>query len=210
MSKKQIFFTSDLHIGHENAIKFDNRPFKDLDDMHRGIIRNFNNTVPVDGLTYFLGDVATHGSELTKSIIQQLNGTKVLILGNHDKGAQACYNMGFDVVLNNAMFTLQKEQVTMSHCPLRGLYREDTKDMKGAKEGELWHGEHRHPDFSIPNYGQFHLHGHIHSPNGGKSEKILGRQFDVGLPANKYRPVHINEIEQWIMLTKNKELTDKK
>jgi hypothetical protein len=31
--------------------------------------------------------------------------------------------------------------------------------------------------------------------------------FDCGLPANKYRPVHINEIEQWIMLTKKKELT---
>jgi calcineurin-like phosphoesterase family protein len=210
MSKKQIFFTSDWHIGHENSIKFDNRPFKDLDDMHRQLIKNFNNTVPVDGLTYFLGDIATHGSELTKSIIEQLNGKKVLILGNHDKGSQACYNMGFDVVLNNAMIMIQKEHVTMSHCPLRGLYREDTSGMRGASEGELWHGEHRHPDFSIPNYGQFHLQGHIHSPNGGKSQKILKRQFDVGLPANKYRPVHINEIEQWIMLTKNKELTDKK
>jgi calcineurin-like phosphoesterase family protein len=164
----------------------------------------------VDGLTYFLGDVATHGSELAKSVIEQLNGTKVLILGNHDKKSQACYNMGFDVVLNNAMFTLQNEQVTMSHCPLRGVFREDTTDMKGAVAGENWHGENRHPDFSIPNYGQFHLHGHIHSPNGGKSQKILGRQFDVGLPANKYRPVHINEIEQWIMLTKNQELTNKK
>lgn len=208
--KKQIFFTSDWHIGSENSIKFDNRPFKDLEDMHKQLIRNYNNTVPADGVCYFLGDIATHGSELTKSIIEQLKGTRVLLLGNHDRGSQACYNMGFDVVLNNAMFILQKEHVTMSHCPLRGLYREDTTGMKGAKEGELWHGESRHPDFSIENYGQFHLSGHIHSPNGGKSQKILNRQFDVGLPANKYRPVHINEIEQWIMLTKNKELTGEK
>ena len=37
---KQIFFTSDWHMGHANSIKFDNRPFKDLDDMHKSIIRN--------------------------------------------------------------------------------------------------------------------------------------------------------------------------
>jgi calcineurin-like phosphoesterase family protein len=73
----------------------------------------------------------------------------------------------------------------------------------------LWHGETRHKDFSIQNYGQFHLHGHIHSPNGGKSAKILDRQFDVGLPANNYRPVHISTIESWISQTKQKEL-DKK
>ena len=208
--KKQIFLTSDWHIGHENSIKFDNRPFRDLDHMHSELIRNFNNTVPPDGLTYFVGDIATHSSELTKSIITQLNGTKILIRGNHDKGSEACYNMGFDVVQNAAMFILQKERVWVTHCPFRGLFREDTSTMAGHKEGELWHGEHRHPDFSIQNNGDFLVHGHIHSPNGGKSKKIEGRMFDCGLPANKYRPVHINEIEQWIMLNKNKELTEKK
>ena len=207
---KQIFFTSDWHIGHENSIKFDNRPYKNLDEMHTALIKNYNNNVPVDGVCYFLGDIATHSSELTKSVISQLNGIKILILGNHDKGSQACYNMGFDVVLNNAMIMIAKEHVTMSHCPLRGLFREDTSTMQGHVPGELWHGETRHPDFSIQNYGQFHLSGHIHSPNGGKSTKILGRQYDVGVPANKYTPVHINEIERWIVATKNKELTEKK
>jgi calcineurin-like phosphoesterase family protein len=207
---KQIFFTSDWHIGHENSIKFDKRPYKNLDEMHEALIRNYNKQVPMDGVCYFVGDIATHSSELTKSVIEQLNGTKILIRGNHDKGSEACYNMGFDVVQNAAMFTLQKERVWITHCPFRGLFREDTSTMAGHKEGELWHGEHRHPDFSIENNGDFLIHGHIHSPNGGKSEKILGRMFDCGLPANKYRPVHINEIEQWIILTKNKELTDKK
>lgn len=27
MEKQKIFFTSDLHFGHENVIRFDNRPF---------------------------------------------------------------------------------------------------------------------------------------------------------------------------------------
>lgn len=166
--KKQIFFTSDWHLGHENSIVFDHRPFKDLADMHRNIIVNFNKQVPKDGLTYFLGDIVIGSTEQAKEIIDQLNGTKVIVMGNHDKGVQSLYNCGFDVVLHNAMIMIQKQHVTMSHCPLRGLFREDTSNMKGHSQGELWHGEKRSPDFSIENYGQFHLHGHIHSPNHGQ------------------------------------------
>lgn len=205
MSRKQIFFTSDWHIGHANSIKFDNRPFATLEEMHEALVSNYNKQVKDGGVCYFLGDIFTHSSELTKSVITRLNGTKVLIRGNHDKGIEACYNVGFDLVLDSGSMVIANELVTMTHCPLRGLFREDTTDMKGNKKGELWHGEHRHPNFSIESFGQFHLHGHIHSPNSGKSTKILGRQFDVGVPANKYRPVHISEIERWIAITKREE-----
>ncbi len=201
MSRKQIFFTSDWHIGHANSIRFDNRPFRDLEHMHQSLVSNFNKQVPENGLTYFLGDVFTHSAEITKDVISQLNGTKILIVGNHDKGYEACYNVGFDAVMNSATIFIQHQRVTLSHCPLRGVFREDTTGMGGFVAGENWHGEERNKRFSLPDEGQFHLHGHIHSPNGGKSEKILGRQFDVGVPANNYRPVHISNIESWIALT---------
>lgn len=205
MNRKQIFFTSDWHIGHANSIVFDKRPYRDLDHMHSKLVKNFNKQVPVDGVTYFLGDMATHSAPLTKTIIDQLNGTKILIVGNHDKNYESCYNAGFDVVMHQATIYIQKQRVTLSHCPLTGVFREDTSTMKGSTEGELWHGEERNKRFSVPNDGQFHIHGHIHSPNGGKSTKILGRQFDVGLPANAYRPVHVSEIESWIMKTLKEE-----
>lgn len=207
---KRIFFTADWHIGHENSIKFDSRPFKDLEDMHRNLILNFNKTVPSEGLTYFTGDIVIGNSELSRSVITQLNGTKILIRGNHDKGVQSCYNAGFDAVLNVACISVGKDRVWLTHCPFRGLFREDTSEMKGSVPGELWHGETRHPDFSIQNNGDFLVHGHIHSPNGGKSTKISGRQFDCGVVANKYRPVHISEIERWIAETKKNELTNQK
>ncbi len=162
MSNKPIFFTSDLHLGHSNCIPLDGRPFRDLDHMHSELVRRFNNNVPSNGLTYFLGDVVTHSTEMSKRVIDS------------------------------------NERVTMSHCPLLGCFREDTSEMSRSVPGELWHGETRHMRYSFKDDGQFHLHGHIHSPNGGKSTKILGNQYDVGVVANNYTPVNITHIESWI------------
>lgn len=199
MSRKQIFFTSDWHIGHANVIKFDNRPFNDLEHMHKQLIINYNKQVKDGGVCYFLGDINIGSAEIGRSVISQLNGTKILILGNHDKGSESSYNLGFDVVLNSASFVLQNQRVTMSHCPLKGVFREDMTEY--SHKGNNWHGEFKNLNYTVENEGQFHLHGHIHSPNGGKSKRILGRQFDVGVSANNYRPVHLNEIESWIMKT---------
>ena len=79
---------------------FDKRPFRDLDHMHSELVKNFNKQVPVDGLTYFLGDMVTHSASLAKTVIDQLNGTKILIVGNHDKNYESCYNAGFDAVMH--------------------------------------------------------------------------------------------------------------
>jgi calcineurin-like phosphoesterase family protein len=206
-SRKGIFVTSDWHIGHANSILFDGRPFQDLDHMHTVLVNNYNATVPADGLCYFLGDVGLAKNDEIKKVIQRLHGTKVLILGNHDGSHNAMYTAGFDVVLNAAQLAIAGEIVTMSHHPLPGIKREDTTGMHGSISGENYHGELR-PNaklYSVPNVGQFHLHGHIHSPNSGKSQRTLGRQFDVGCVANKYRPVSISEIESWIVKTKQKE-----
>jgi calcineurin-like phosphoesterase family protein len=203
--RKPTFFTADWHIGHANSIKFDDRPYQDIDQMHKAFIKNYNAQVPENGICYFLGDIATHSSELTKNVLDQLNGTKVIIVGNHDKNSNALYLMGFDVVLNSATIYINGERVTLSHCPLRGVFREDVSGMHGGIIGDNWHGESKNQAFSVENEGQFHLHGHIHSPNGGKSTKISGRQYDVGVPANKYRPVPMSVIEAWISKTKAEE-----
>lgn len=198
MSRKPTFFTSDWHIGHENVIKFSNRPFANKDEMKEGLIRRFNSNVPKNGVTYFLGDFSMGSVEETRDVLNRLHGTKIIIVGNHDRGVNSLYDCGFDVVLNKAELIIANERVTLTHCPLRGVVRENTEGMRGHKEGEHWHGESRHKDYSCENQGQFHLHGHIHSPNSGKSVKILDKQYDVGVDANNYYPVSISTIESWI------------
>lgn len=203
--RKQIFFSSDWHVGHANVIKFDNRPFDDLNHMHRVLINNYNSCVTDDGVCYFLGDMGFCKSEVLAKVMKQLNGTKVLLLGNHDRNTYSMYNQGFDVVLNVGIFYIADKRISMSHCPLPGITREDTTEMKNAKEGDHWHGEHKNQMFmSQDATADFHLHGHIHSPNGGRSVKTLGNQYDVGVVANGYRPVSISQIESWIS-TYNKE-----
>jgi calcineurin-like phosphoesterase family protein len=206
--KKHIYFTSDWHINHANVITYSNRPFTDVDHMSRVLVNNYNSIVPDNAVCYFLGDMGMGKGEHITNVIKQLKGTKVLILGNHDNPSNSMYNKGFDVVLYAARLQIAGQTVTMSHCPLLGVPRENTTDMKGSKEGENWHGElnpKRRP-FTHQNYGQFHLHGHIHSsPNSGKSKKIQGRQYDVGVDANNYRPISQGQIESWIAHTLREE-----
>jgi len=198
--KKNEFVTSDWHLGHAKSITFDHRPFTDLEHMHRVLINNYNSTVQNSDTCYFLGDIGFRDAGF--DIIPKLNGMKVCILGNHDKSKGKMYDMGFDLVLNGAMFTIGQSIITMSHCPLRGVFREsninqDGEPMKNFKPFESWHGESRHNEYSFPDFGQrFHCHGHTHKRHGNDVRTL--RQWDIGVVGNDYRPVSFTSIESWI------------
>jgi calcineurin-like phosphoesterase family protein len=190
-----IYFTSDWHIGHQNVLAFDQRPFRDLQHMHDVLVGNYRASVKDDDVVFFLGDVGLAKTDLVSGIISALPGTKILVRGNHDRKNQA----GFQAIVDTVSLTVGGEVVTASHCPLLGVWREDVTGMRGAVAGENWHGETRHQRLSVENRGQFHLHGHTHK---SREERVLGRQWDVGVRANNYRPVSIRQIESWINKTK--------
>ena len=198
--RRKLWFISDLHLGHHNSIKFDQRPFKDIDHMHRVIVNNWNAIIQEEDTVYVLGDVGMFSSEKTQKIIAELNGTKILIKGNHDKGVNAMMNLGFAAVLNYAAITIAGELVTMSHCPLRGVFREDVTGMRNAVAGDNWHGESKHVHLSVENNGQFHLHGHTHAgPKCSNGTPVdIGRQKDIGVCGHAYRPWSLSELESWI------------
>lgn len=84
MSK--IFFTSDLHFGHENVLRFDNRPFATVEEMDSELIRRWNAKVGRGDLVYVLGDMIWKSrNDDAPALIRSLNGQIILIKGNHDR-----------------------------------------------------------------------------------------------------------------------------
>ena len=203
MESKKTYVTSDWHTGHSKSIIYDHRPFRDIKHMHEVLINNYNSTVPQDGLCYFLGDLGWKDSLI--DVYPKLHGRKIVILGNHDGTKQKFYDLGFEAVLNGVMINIGKAIVTMSHCPLRGVFREgplnqDGEVMKGFKPFENWHGESRHDKYSFPDFGQYHLHGHTHKRPGNDVKTY--NQWDIGVPGNNYRPVSFSAVEAWIAIGK--------
>ena len=95
-----IFLISDMHFGHENIIKYENRPFHSAAEMDDAIIRNWNIVVKKEDEVFVLGDVSFYNKEKTAEIIKSLNGRKYLILGNHDMNHSVMWwkDVGFDEV----------------------------------------------------------------------------------------------------------------
>ena len=82
-----IYFTSDLHLGHENSIEFSKRPFGDITEMNKQLIDNINDDVKTNDELWILGDFAYKVSrEEVRKLRDQIKCRNVhLIRGNHDK-----------------------------------------------------------------------------------------------------------------------------
>lgn len=79
-------YISDLHLCHENVIKFDNRPFKSLDEMHEIILQNWNNKVNDNDTVYILGDFCmSKDKDDWIKFLSQMKGKKIIVKGNHDR-----------------------------------------------------------------------------------------------------------------------------
>ena len=202
-----IYITSDWHINEPNVLKFNDTPFKTLDEYRHGLVTNYNRVVRDLDRVYFLGDIANKKFEETKAVINQLKGTKFIVLGNHDtRGRQFWYNLGFTEVFESVSLTLGKYRVFLNHYPLYGIKREDTSKMKGCTGKEFFHGHDKwFKKGYLYNFQEIHpywyfCHGHIHSPNSGQSVKILDRQFDCGVFANNFKLVSFyKDVQSWIM-----------
>jgi len=101
------YVISDLHLGHENIIKYENRPFRDAEQMDEILINNWNNAVTESDTVYYLGDLTfgrlTEKDRLKASALSKnqqqlermrryadaLNGHIIWVKGNHldPKGA---------------------------------------------------------------------------------------------------------------------------
>lgn len=143
------YFISDLHLFHENCIRFDNRPFDTVEQMHKAIIYNWNNRITNGDTVYILGDVSMRGTNLELiQLVSILKGQKVLILGNHDRVKDFRYQKLFNEIVDY--------KVTQTSIP-------NEKDPKKRDNIHvvlchfpilMWNNQHR---------GYIHLYGHVHN-----------------------------------------------
>ena len=80
----KVFYIADLHLGHANVIRFDNRPFLSVLEMQETILKNWNDRVDDKDYVYILGDFVWGTEADWRRIVPKFNGKKVLIQGNHD------------------------------------------------------------------------------------------------------------------------------
>ena len=57
------YYISDLHLLHENVLRFDNRPFESIKEMQETIVNNWNRKVTNGDTVYILGDVSMRGKK---------------------------------------------------------------------------------------------------------------------------------------------------
>ena len=98
-----IFFTADLHLGHENVIQFCKRPFATTDEMDEALIGNWNSTVKAKDEVYILGDLTMRPAAEAHSYLTRLNGRKYFIRGNHDR-----FLKGFEPYETDFKWSLQR------------------------------------------------------------------------------------------------------
>lgn len=90
------YYISDLHLFHDNSIKFDKRPFANLESMHSTIVSNWNARVTNGDSVYILGDMSMRGrNEDLIALVAILKGKKILVKGNHDDVSDYRYSRLF-------------------------------------------------------------------------------------------------------------------
>ena len=178
-----IYFTSDTHFGHDDIIKFCHRPFKDVEEMNSELIRRWNEKVGPDDTIFHLGDFAFGGSDIWNNILKQLNGHKILIIGNHDiKNLREGYMQYFDYVGPQLLLNIEERSVYLNHYPFL-----------------CYGGSWRSPKNAV-----YQLFGHVHSgptSSGLDTERLVSLfkyQYDVGVDNNNFTPISWSEVKNKI------------
>ena len=113
------YYISDLHINHNNILKFDNRPFRTVLEMNNALLHNWNNVIKNDDTVYILGDFIWDTEQNWPDIVKSFNGHKVLIRGNHDPKSFSNKTKNlFDDINDYKEITDNGKHVIMCHYPI--------------------------------------------------------------------------------------------
>lgn len=186
-------YISDWHYGHANSIAFDNRPFLSVEEMNHELIRRWNDVVDPGDLTYILGDMFWCKTCEALPVLDQLNGQKILVRGNHDRCNDGKFLRKFEKVVDYLEVKDDGRQLVLCHYPI--------------------------PCFKNHYYGWKHLYGHVHSSFEYNMMENVRRQmrdlydkpcdmYNVGamMPWMDFTPRTFEEIEEGVSLWTLKKL----
>lgn len=167
----KTWFIADTHFGHKNVLKYDARPWENLEDMERDIIANWNKTVGKFDTVWFLGDLCFNfNQERTRQLIGKLNGIKMMVMGNHDQKSRKFYEeCGFEFV--SRWPVIVKDYFILSHQPVF-----TTPEM--ANNGPY-----------------YNIYGHVHNDEHFQTQ--TEQTFCVCCCRHDYKPVRVEAFDKY-------------
>jgi len=181
-----VFFIADTHFGDEAIINYCGRPFENVDEMNKTLIKNWNSRVTNDDDVYIIGDVFYAGRDASGyknsiEIVSQLKGKLHLIAGNHDIPylKKTEYHYLFADVDQIRYLKHEDKNIFMCHYPMAewsGYYRES-----------------------------WHIYGHIHNHKNKAFMHMreMDRALNAGVEIIDYRPVSFEELKRHNDVFKN-------
>lgn len=134
--------------------------------MDDALVENFNARVKPSDVVYHLGDFSF--ARDPSKVFRRLNGNLHLIAGNHDQDREG---------------RLRQDIQRLSWGWIKPVY------MLKASGTLFWLSHFSHRAWPKGHHGAIHLFGHSHG-----SLPDFGRSTDVGVDAQDYKPVHLDEI----------------
>lgn len=177
-----IYFTSDLHLGHDKDFIYKERGFDNISSHNIAILKNWNSVVTSDDVVYVLGDLMLGDNSAGMSILKQLNGTIYIILGNHDTNSRITLYKTLPRVADISFadrIRYRGYTFFLSHYPM--CTGNGDKELKRAV---------------------INLHGHTHQRINYTNENG-NRMYHVGVDSHNMQLISIDDIIEEIIKKEN-------
>ena len=168
-----IYFTSDLHIGHDKDFIWKKRGFSSIEEHNKEILKRWNEVIKSEDTVYILGDLTIRrdNSEKWDSIFYHLNGKISVIQGNHDS------NHGLSKYENDYRMNLLGLAFEWYYDKEHKFYLSHYPTIVGDEHSKRFF---------------WNLSGHTHSQN--KFEFGQHYIYNVGVDAHNCYPISVEQI----------------
>ncbi len=156
-----VRFISDLHFGHKNIMRILHEQNQghlrgnatNMEEHNEWLLTQINSVVTKRDVTYILGDACFNNHAV--DLVKKINGSKILLRGNHDKVSHNHLMRAF-----NSVIGFQKKfGFWLSHCPIHPGSLRDRKNIHGHLHAGVVRLEDGTPDERYINVSVEQLNG---------------------------------------------------